>query len=63
MMTRTIIAVAVCLGTAASALAEIKRQHGNPPGESAYETRNSYINTDADQNVRADNQQGWPTHR
>lgn len=42
MITRTIIALAVALGTTGGALAATKHPV-NPPRESAFETRNSYI--------------------
>jgi len=45
MITKTIIALALALGTTASALAAATKQHD-------YQTGNSYINTDPDQNVR-----------
>jgi len=53
MITKSIIALALALGTTAGALAATKHQFG-PPREGAYEPRNSFINTDPDAKVRSD---------
>jgi len=53
MITRTIIALAVALGTTGGALAASKQQL-NPHRDGAYQARGTFINTDPDVNVRMD---------
>ena len=62
MIIRTVIALAIGLATVSTAFAATKHRF-SAPRESAFENRNSFVNSDPDRNVRWDIQRDPSTDR